>query len=99
MTGLFWSGLIVLCLQPGRVTSLFEAKWLRWIGTISYGMYIYHWLFRGFYDWVATKIRPSASTYAHDGIRFGVTMVLTTVISWVSFRVFESPISRLKRYF
>jgi peptidoglycan/LPS O-acetylase OafA/YrhL len=96
---IFWGCLIVMSLEKGRVQRVFEVAWLRWIGTISYGMYIYHWLFRTYFDWLATRIAPHAGYSKHQAIRFVVTFVLTILLAWVSFTFFEKPISRLKRNF
>jgi peptidoglycan/LPS O-acetylase OafA/YrhL len=96
---LSWGCLVVLCLSPGMIRRTFEVPWLRWVGTISYGMYIYHWLFRTYYEWIAWKIYPHASDSAHQGLRFLITFILTIGISWLSFTYFERPISKLKRHF
>jgi peptidoglycan/LPS O-acetylase OafA/YrhL len=96
---LFWGCLIVISLRPGLFKRMFEVGWLRWIGTISYGMYIYHWLFREYFDSFTWKIYPHASESTHQGIRFVITFILTIGISWSSFNYFERPISRLKRHF
>jgi len=96
---LVWGSLIVLALTPGGIRKVFEVGWLRGIGTISYGMYIYHWLFREYYDALTWKLYPHASESAHLGLKFVVTFILTVGISWVSFTYFEKPISRMKKHF
>lgn len=63
---------------------------MRYIGTISYGMYLMHMLARGF----AGKIFGSWP-YAH----FAGTLVLTVIVASLSFRFYETPFLKLKSRF
>lgn len=90
----FYFALIGFCLVDPLarpLTKLFSIGWLRWLGAISYGLYVFHpTCFRIVREFVA----PS-SFFADIALSFG----LTITIAYLSFRYFESPILRLKHRF
>ncbi len=73
------------------LTALFSARWLRWLGAISYGLYVFH---PTCFAVVDTFIEPPG--FALDAV---ISFGLTILVAFVSFRFFESPILRLKRLF
>lgn len=99
LVSIFWTAVLIMTLSDNKVRSAFETRWLRWIGSISYGMYIYHWLFRNYYDKLTWYVQPIARSPAHDGLRFILTLALTISISWLSFNLFENPVLRFKKRF
>jgi len=67
---------------------------IRRIGTISYGMYLFHI----FAVTAALKILDRVSV--HNALAaFILTIILTVMLSEISFRLFENPIMRWKRRF
>lgn len=60
---------------------------LRWIGTRSYGMYLYHW---PIYQIIRTPGQPLSWT------EFGIAMLLTLPITELSYRLVELPIRQGK---
>lgn len=50
LVALFFAGLInFITINPNSVLSMaFKVRWLRFIGRISYGLYIYHWIYTGY---------------------------------------------------
>lgn len=65
---------------------------LRWIGRRSYGMYLYHF--------------PVLSLFMHNielpfphAVRMGIAILLTLVLTGLSYRFVESPALRLKKRF
>jgi peptidoglycan/LPS O-acetylase OafA/YrhL len=73
------------------LTRIFSLRWLRWLGGISYGLYVFHPLC---FSLVQKYAAPSS--YVGDvAMSFGVTIA----VAYVSFRFFETPILKLKRYF
>ncbi len=73
----------------GPITAVFSWRPLRWLGEVSYGMYLYHWpIFR----WI------DAEAVGFDGIAlFVLRMAVTTAVAWLSFHYFEQPIRRGSR--
>ena len=64
------------------------------IGTISYGMYLYHV--------IAVYIVGSLLVFLEltsDWIRFALCVVLTVTVAELSYRLIEQPLLSLKRYF
>lgn len=71
---------------PGRVLA---CRPLRWLGTISYGIYVYHF---PIVIWLMTKIPRGPALFA-------AVLPLTLAVATVSWRWFESPLLRLKERF
>jgi hypothetical protein len=69
---------------PGRAARVLSVRPLRWLGTVSYGVYLWHWPIIVFF------------TEEHVGVR-GVPLdvlrvALTLAAAWVSYVVVEGPI-------
>ena len=96
---LFYAGFMVLALDEGWVSRAMKARWLRWFGRISYGIYVFHVLLQPLYGWIGERLDPHAGRIEGIALRAAITWVLTTLIAWLSFRFFESPILGLRRYF
>lgn len=95
---LFSAALILSILQPGGILfRVFNLKWPRRLGQISYGFYVFHDMFHGVWG--------GLSNHFLRGTRFvgiGTTLLAligTTAISFLSFRYFETPFLRLKDRF
>jgi peptidoglycan/LPS O-acetylase OafA/YrhL len=90
------ASLLTLALGKGIVARVFSTAWLRWLGGISYGVYVYHVLLRNVFDWIVATLAPHASRNLALGLRFIVAAALTLLISQISFACFERPILRLR---
>jgi peptidoglycan/LPS O-acetylase OafA/YrhL len=93
------AALIVLALEPGTWARCFCFRPLRHLGVISYGVYIYHLLFKQFFGAIATYLAPHASRNEHLVVVFFVAACLTLVIAEISYRFFERPLLQLKDRF
>jgi len=74
-----------------RVTGLLSNRLLRWLGGISYGLYVFH----PTCFMLVRRVASPHSLILDLVLSFGVTIA----VAFVSFRYFESPLLRLKRYF
>ncbi len=84
---------IVNALQPATWTfRLFHLRALRWIGRISYGAYVFHDIFHGPILALTMALGFRHPNAACAAIALGTTLL----VSWVSFRSFETPFIRLK---
>jgi peptidoglycan/LPS O-acetylase OafA/YrhL len=91
--------LLAASLQPGPLSRLLSLGPLRWVGKVSFGIYVYHLLFIRQVNRLSRHLSG-----AHEGtrfvtVRFVVDMGLTLALAWVSYRFYERPFLRLKRYF
>ena len=85
--------IIAVAIQPHSVIyRVLHQRPLRWLGRISYGAYVLHDIPHNAYFHVALILFP-----AHAYSTFVViALVSTCVLSWLSFRFFESPFLNLK---
>lgn len=72
--------------QKSRVARALSLAPLRWLGTISYGVYLWHWPVNVFLTAERAHLRGAPL----QGLRFAITFA----IAIVSFRYLESPIRR-----
>jgi peptidoglycan/LPS O-acetylase OafA/YrhL len=88
--------LFVLTRPDSLLTKLFRMKWLCWLGTLAYGIYLFHQpvqylLFR--LMWGQTPVITSAGTFLATLAALALTLLLAT-LSW---RYFEQPLIRMGR--
>jgi peptidoglycan/LPS O-acetylase OafA/YrhL len=96
---LFFAALIVTAIRPGLVQSLATAAWLRWIGGISYGIYVFHVLFLKIFEEITRPLARGHGLMAHNAISFCVAAAGSIGLAWLSFHLYENPILRLKSRF
>ena len=87
---------LVKALEPGSwVSRGLSHRWLRWIGGISYGAYVFHYI----------PITLEGAILYHLPLRHmmlpmtAAMLAATLGVAWVSFRFFETPLIRLKDRF
>jgi len=99
-----FAALIACVLRPASIASrIFQNAMLRWFGRYSYGIYVLHMIFANIYT-IGTYPRLYLDAKLHFkvmGVALGgiPTLVITLVCAWLSYRFYESPFLRLKRYF
>lgn len=77
-----------------------DHPWMNYIGRMSYGMYIFHYPI----IWMITLLRPRYKTFLPNPdlevlFVFLIGLILTMLVSSISFRWFETPINNLKDRF
>ncbi|MCF2707443.1 acyltransferase [Arcanobacterium haemolyticum] len=83
--------LIAALLTPGSlIARFFENPVLRWFGTRSYGLYLWHWPILV----VASVIVPTAVGSPAYWTRTAIAVALTCLVCELSFRLVETPIRR-----
>ena len=105
----FWLGLpaisvaaaatIPLLLRNGLPRTIFSIAPLAWLGRISYGFYVFHILLEPIFDNLGARIAHTDSGDYYHIVRALFAFVLTCIVSWLSFHLFEMPILSLKRFF
>lgn len=96
---LCFAALLVLSLHQGLVGRTLSTRIIRWIGTISYGIYVYHVLLGPLFERLAMHIAGSAQDNLFHVVFVCVSTVGTLLVASLSFRYFEQPFLRRKRYY
>jgi peptidoglycan/LPS O-acetylase OafA/YrhL len=99
INGILFASLIALSLQPGAIATCFSMRWLRWLGKVSYGVYVYHILLNPLFVWIVIRAFPGLGHDAHFLAIAGVAAIGTLAMACLSFYGFEAPILRLKSAF
>jgi peptidoglycan/LPS O-acetylase OafA/YrhL len=91
-----FAALIALSLQPGWTQRVFRVPLLRWLGKISYGIYVYHLLLYPVFAWLAGKILPPSAGGTYQLLLGAVATVGTLSVASLSFATLERGFLRLK---
>ncbi len=87
-------GLLIAALSSKPVISILSRAWLRYIGKISYGIYLIHLPTAA----LIAALLPGDQWPARAG-RACIILIATVVLATISWYLVESPILRLKRFF
>jgi peptidoglycan/LPS O-acetylase OafA/YrhL len=90
------AGLLALALGNGIVARFMSIPWLRWLGRISYGIYVFHVLLAPAFHRIAVAIAPHGGRNVVIGLTAVIACVLTPLVAQLSFTFFEQPFLRLK---
>jgi peptidoglycan/LPS O-acetylase OafA/YrhL len=80
----------------------FEHRWLRLLGKYSYGLYVYHGVFGYLFgtlvpvDTMAQRFHSPAAAIA---LHLGVGMLVSFVVAYLSWHLYEAQWLKLKKYF
>lgn len=96
------AGLLAWCLRPETaVARVLAGRGLRWFGRYSYGFYVLHFvalglLLRVFKGWIGMVTPSKGAGVIGAG---GMVFAASVGAAWVSYRLYERPFLKLKRYF
>ncbi len=97
LLGFFSLAMIFVALfSPWR--AIFRAKWLMWMGSISYGVYMFHQAIVGLIHGIFHHPEPRLFNFGDLGLG-GIAFVISLSLAYASFRFFESPLIRLGHRF
>ena len=80
--GLIWTISIIAAMSPTRFAAFFELAPWRFLGRISFSIYLWHYLVVQF---VARDISINSS------LQFILVLAVTLPLSWLSYRIIERP--------
>ena len=92
--GLLYFGAIALCViyeNKGMITRFLKLPFIQYLGTISYGIYVWHALALNIVDQYFITHRIL--------LDFVMVIMLTVIIASVSYWILEKPFLNLKRFF
>ena len=84
-------GLIVAAVTPSRVAAALSLRPLRWLGSRSYGIYLWHWP-------IAAVTRPGIDVDWSPWFAHATVVVGACLLGELSYRVVESPFLRARQY-
>jgi peptidoglycan/LPS O-acetylase OafA/YrhL len=86
-----------------RLSFIFKNKQLITIGKMSYGIYLYHSVLPFYsyllYEFIFSFIPVPRTIWKHPYVYIAENFVLLLLISWLSWKFFETPILNLKKHF
>jgi peptidoglycan/LPS O-acetylase OafA/YrhL len=93
------AGMILLAIDPRTsFYRILNRPYLRRLGQMSYGFYVFHNIPLWLYNQIAMRVFK-VGTNAEQILAAAIAFVCTVIISYLSFRFFESPFLRLKERF
>jgi peptidoglycan/LPS O-acetylase OafA/YrhL len=96
---LFFLSAIGLALEAGPVAAFFSMRWLRGLGNISYGVYVFHMLFLSAYSSIVDRLVPHAGAMVRNLALLLVAALCSVTLALLSYHLFEKRFLSLKRYF
>ena len=91
LVALFYGALMLRTLVPETVLyRIFNLRWLRAIGTVSYGAYVFHYILHDDFERLVAHILHHGSQ--SQSITAVLVLAATLAIAFISYRYFESPI-------
>ena len=94
----------VIVIRPGWIKdNILENRFFMWVGRVSYGIYLYHYILPWIYQKAVNKIVGEGSPAGHfllsPYVSYLMLLTLLFSLSWASFEFVEKPILKLKRFF
>lgn len=86
--------LVVLADRDGWITRLFRPRALAWLGTVSYGVYLFHQAVSSLLHGMIRYLPPTIREWEGLAVTC-LAFVVTLVLAGLSFRYFERPIINL----
>jgi len=82
------------------VNTVFNSSLLQFIGKVSYGFYIFHWpIYRGLGPYIAERAGQFTGEWMAGFLASLTTSLLALLLSWLSFKYFESYFLKMKDKF
>lgn len=103
---IFWACIMVFSFSANKIYNwanpMYESRFLRFFGKLSYGLYLYHMIVFGFFAKSLVQFFHNLNmpNVNEHGIEVSMSVLFITItISYISFTFFEAPILKLKSRF
>lgn len=83
----------------GPITVLFKNKLFRYLGKISYGLYVYHVACGPLAFEITNAFISQSSLFVYPAARLIIRLIVTILVSTLSYEILEKPFLRLKERF
>lgn len=87
---------IILFVAKKSNSTYFDNKWFNYLGKISYGLYMYHFMIIPFCIYMYIKYCRFNSLLIENLLLYSVIILLTILISGISYQLFEQRFIKLK---
>jgi peptidoglycan/LPS O-acetylase OafA/YrhL len=94
-TGMCGAALALAVCNEGWRKAL-RVGWLRWLGRVSYGIYVFHILLRPAFWQLTHRLAPVSAGQRYFVVRMVVAAAGTLAAAWISYVALERPFLRLK---
>lgn len=92
--------LVLLLVENAWLARVSSHRWICWLGRMSYGLYLFHNLYLGYFqDVVAPALTPAMGVMAARVVSGSLAFLLTVLLAKLSFDLLETPALRLKHLF
>jgi len=83
-----------------RFGSILRTQWMMWIGSLSYSLYLFHYLFLGiFHHIIGHEQGGIVVENMQQFILSSLPLLVTFLFSWGTFKILESPMVKLGKKF
>ncbi|NYF79259.1 acyltransferase family protein [Granulicella arctica] len=93
------ASILVLAIRPGLLQRCFSGAWLRWIGSISFGIYVFHVLLAKVFHFLTHQLAGNRGPMVQNAVFFVIAAIGSVVAAWLSFHFYEKRFLRIKKRF
>ncbi len=100
LLALFYTSVLMIAMvaPEGILSQAFRARWLMWLGTIAYGLYLFHVIVLTAVFRIVLHHSPSMSNWL-DAVTAFCAFAVAVGLAQLSWRYFESKLVRLGHHF
>jgi peptidoglycan/LPS O-acetylase OafA/YrhL len=86
--------------KTSRLSDLLSNSTLRWFGTYSYGIYVFHWpVTQAFQSLIEPRLANTKAAWIGPVACFLTVLAASSLVAYLSFVLYESHFLKLKRFF
>ncbi|MGE0567500.1 MAG: acyltransferase family protein [Bacteroidia bacterium] len=94
--GVIFLLIIIQVIGNLRINTFLEFKWINYLGKISYGIYMYHFMLIPFVLFTVKNLLGNQNSILNNILIYSSSVILTAFISYLSFNYFENYFIQIK---